>query len=89
MLAPIGFVLTSLAPLAGAYLVFVGIRDGLVAKRMLSQRNPDLYDVGERAVVRGLVFIGLGLALIVIPVLGLISGFICGFSGEIPSSCAA
>jgi formate-dependent nitrite reductase membrane component NrfD len=75
MLAPIGRIFVILAPLAGVYLIFVGIRDGLIRKRILSQKNPDLHDVGRQAVVRGLIFIVLGLVFIIFGTAGLIQGF--------------
>lgn len=72
--AIIGRILAVLAPLVGAYLIFVGIRDGLIRKRILSRKNPELYDIGRQATVRGLIFIVLGLAFIIISILGLIQG---------------
>lgn len=75
MLAPLGPIFVILGLPVGAYLIFVGIRDGLVAKRMISQKNPDLYDVGGRAVVRELAFIGLGLVFIIFGTVGLIQSF--------------
>lgn len=72
MLAPLGIVLTILAPFVGAYLVFYGIRDGLVRKRILSRKNPEVYSVGREAVTLGSLIIVFGLFLVVTAVLGLI-----------------
>jgi uncharacterized membrane protein YedE/YeeE len=69
MLAPVGYIFLILGPPAGAYLVFVGIRDGFMRKRILSQRNPDEYYVGWRAVVQGSILVGLGLVFVAGPIM--------------------
>ena len=45
------------------------------AKRILSRKNPELYDVGWQAVVLGLMVVVFGLALIIISTVGLIQEF--------------
>lgn len=74
MLAPLGHIFIILGLPVGAYLVFYGTRDGLIRKRILRRKNPDLYSVGRQAVALGLIFIVLGLFFIISGTVGLIQG---------------
>lgn len=74
-LAPIGFIFVMLGLPIGGYLVFHGVMDGLIRKRILSRKNPEVYSVGKEAVALGLVFIALGLFFIVSGIVGLVQGF--------------
>jgi formate-dependent nitrite reductase membrane component NrfD len=75
MLAPVGILLVILGLPVGVFLVFHGIRDGLLRKRILSRKNPESYSVGRQAVALGVLFIMLGLFFIISGTVGLIQGF--------------